>query len=444
MSVNRFIAVAALAAWTGSAFAAVEVTGWSQNASTGQVTVNYRLTGSESAIVTLDVTTNDVSIGAENLSFVTGDANMIIAPSSEERTIRWRPDYAWDGHLFTNDEVKVKAVAWPLDNPPDYMAVCLSATNGANQTFAYRFYTAEGALPGTITNDCWRGEWLLMRRIHAAGRTFVMGSPITEQYRNAEKNSGACERFKKEVSGAACLPETPHPVSFTKDFYIGVFPFTYLQRDYGWASASADFCDWKFRRCSVYGANLNAVRGSDVAPDAAPAASSFLGVLRTRTGVAFDLPTEAQWEYACRAGTTTPFPDGVDVPADYYYSQNESFSARKMGWWCNLNITSVQPNYWVSAGYFPVGLLKANNWGLYDMNGNPMEWCRDRSTDEAFAETAVVDPLGTTGDYYVARGVSHDLWMVQGRSAARTGLPATYSSHMGFRVVCPCPVPQVR
>ena len=83
MSVNRFIAVAALAAWTGAAFAAVEVTGWSQNASTGQVTVNYRLTGSESAIVTLDVTTNDVSIGAENLSFVTGDANMIVAPSSD-------------------------------------------------------------------------------------------------------------------------------------------------------------------------------------------------------------------------------------------------------------------------------------------------------------------------------------------------------------------------
>lgn len=80
-----------------AAFAAVAdltVSGWSQNATSGLVTVNYTLTGSETKIVTLDVVTNGVSIGAENLAYVTGDANKEVAPSDATRTIRWRPDLA--------------------------------------------------------------------------------------------------------------------------------------------------------------------------------------------------------------------------------------------------------------------------------------------------------------------------------------------------------------
>lgn len=423
-----------------AAFAAVAdltVSGWSQNATSGLVTVNYTLTGSETKIVTLDVATNGVSIGAENLAYVTGDANKEVAPSDATRTIRWRPDLAWAGHLFTNGEITVKAVAWSLANPPDYLAVSLTVTNGLGVSSERRYYTCEKALPGTITNDCWRGDWLLLRRIHAAGQSFVMGSPVYEQYRNATLNSGAHERFgSTEVAGGGCLPETSHPVSFTQDFYIGVFPVTRLQMDY----LAGVYCDWNLRRCAFTGVSVATLRGSNRSPAQPPLADSYVDLMRTRTGLAFDLPTEAQWEFACRAGTTTPYNDGRLVTKDYYYNRNAGFLTRKLGWWCNQDMKTEQPLYWVSQGNFPVGLLQPNAWGLYDMHGHPMEWCRDCSTSDAFAADPAVDPLGTTGSYWMARGICYDLWMVQGRSASRTGLPNTYTGTMGFRASCPCPL----
>ena len=98
---------------------------WSQDPTTSQVSVKYKLSG-EPAIVTLDVLTNGVSIGPENISRIAGDANCVVQPSTDERTILWRPDCSWEGHVFTKGEISVSVVAWSLDNPPDYMAFNLS------------------------------------------------------------------------------------------------------------------------------------------------------------------------------------------------------------------------------------------------------------------------------------------------------------------------------
>ena len=82
--------------------------------------------------------------------------------------------------------------------------------------------------------------------------------------------------------------------------------------------------------------------------------SSFLGKLRARTGLDFDLPTEAQWEYACRAGTTTTYSYGDSADGNYMWYTDSS-----------------------SSQTHEVGTKQPNPWGLYDMHGNVQEWCLD-------------------------------------------------------------------
>jgi len=123
----------------------------------------------------------------------------------------------------------------------------------------------------------------------------------------------------------------------------------------------------------------------------------------------YTLPTEAQWEYACRAGTS-----------DQYAGDPEKMS------WYDLN----------SAGTtHPVAQRQPNNWGLYDMAGNVLEWCADWYGD--YPGGAVTDPTGPReGFFRMARGGSWRSKMEIGRSAARSGAsPARQDYTLGFRIV---------
>ena len=102
------------------------------------VTVNYTLVGEE-AIITMDVLTNNVSIGDENIHFLEGDVNRLVQPGS--RKIRWFAQKSWPGHQIDSETVKVRINAWSKSAPPDYMVVDLETPNNVS------YYTSTNALP---------------------------------------------------------------------------------------------------------------------------------------------------------------------------------------------------------------------------------------------------------------------------------------------------------
>ena len=144
-------------------------------------------------------------------------------------------------------------------------------------------------------------------------------------------------------------------------------------------------------------------------------AAAFCGWLSEKEGKPYRLPTEAEWEYACRAGTSTPYWTGDTLPEEHRKHQ-ETF-------W-----------YPVPVGLH-VGMAPPNPWGLHDMHGNVEEWCLDWYGP--YNGDAQTDPVGyATGDFRVARGGSHSTDLPYLRSANRAAaLPEDRHWLIGFRVV---------
>ena len=446
MTRKRLSALVALATLVAFADSPATLVDWSQDATTSQVTVNYRLAGPEPRIVTLDVLTNGVSIGAGNVALVSGDANRLIEPDANAvRTIKWRPDLTWAGHLFTNGEIAAQIVAWPTNNPPDYMAVNLALTNGVGKAWRVNYYTCAEALPGGISNDVWRGEMLLMRRIHAAGREFMMGTPVFEAFHITSLNSVSAYDPNGTMNA---LPEKARPVAFTKDWYIGVFAITSMQYDYicntwnSYAGVTSGFPGWQFWKAPLNGISWNGARGAGTWPGGEPAADSTLGKLRAHTGIAFDMPTEAQWEYSCRAGTITSLNNGKEISGSRYARDPNNAAACEVMWaYCQSDATMTANSMTASLGWrFPVGILKPNAWGLYDMHGSVLEWCLDWVDGEELPSSLAIDPIGLASsslNLKAIRGGAGAYWPLQARSGARQGIVPTYGGATGLRVVCP-------
>jgi formylglycine-generating enzyme len=149
-------------------------------------------------------------------------------------------------------------------------------------------------------------------------------------------------------------------------------------------------------------------------------AMAFCQWLSEKEGRPYRLPTEAEWEYACRAGTTTPYWTGRELPQTFHKNVRNSWfpSSRGEG--------EVVPLY--------VGQTPPNPWGLYDMHGNVEEWCLDWYGP--YESRAQVDPVGrANGDFRVTRGGSHSTTLEYLRSANRSGtLPQDKHWLIGFRV----------
>ena len=378
---------------------------WTQDADTRQVTCTYTLTG-DAALVTADVLVAGEPIDGAHLGSFIGDVNRVIT-AGEGHWLSWRPDKAWPGDP-QDVTLRLKATA-PADGPA-YLVVDLSADRLGD----VRYFASAEALPyGGLTNDVYRTEKLVLRRIPAAGVVWNMGSPATEAGRSAD--------------------EVQHRVVLTKDYWMAVFETTQAQ----------------YKRITgknpTHSANVNplkpvdnvfgGIRDKNAATDetfedgafrtAAPAEGSFLGVLRAKTGLDFDLPTEAQWEYACRAGTTSAYNNG-----------NDKLPVAGIG---NFKDTNGAADTGTS---HCVGSLAPNAWGLYDLHGNVWEWCRDSyvAANDGFAslEGVLTDPLCTAeaeSNYRVRRGGSYREEASAGRSARRYYWNSSFQG-TGFRVIC--------
>ena len=217
--------------------------------------------------------------------------------------------------------------------------------------------------------------------------TFTMGSPSSETGRSSR--------------------ETQHQVTLTEGFWLGKYEVMQAQ--------------WE----KVMGSNRSYFEGADrpVEKVSWNDVMSFCEKLteqeseagRLPAGMAYQLPTEAQWEYACRAGTTTAYSWGDNIAstnANYAYD----------GWGTGLRRTS------------DVGQYAANPWGFHDMHGNVWEWCADWY--EQYTSGAESDPVGPAdGSIRVTRGGSWDSTANYARSAIRYGYESAVSySHLGFRL----------
>jgi formylglycine-generating enzyme required for sulfatase activity len=136
----------------------------------------------------------------------------------------------------------------------------------------------------------------------------------------------------------------------------------------------------------------------------------------------YRLPTEAEWEYACRAGTSTPFSTGSNITTNQAnYDGNYPYNGNAKG-------TYRQKTWAVGSG-------SANSWGLYDMHGNVWEWCWDWYGD--YSGGSQTDPTGaSSGSFRVFRGGSWDYNALYVRSAFRFS-PTRRPNNLGFRVLRP-------
>jgi formylglycine-generating enzyme required for sulfatase activity len=201
-----------------------------------------------------------------------------------------------------------------------------------------------------------------------------------------------------------------HEVTISRPFYMGIHEVTQAQ----WLAVMGTQ-SWKDK---VWGKPGDSNAASWVNWYEA---SEFCEKLSKRTGKKVTLPTEAQWEYACRAGTKTVYCFGDDPSklGDYaWYEEN----TRKMG----------------EEYAHPVGRKKPNPWGLYDMHGNVWEWCRDWYAADFYAKANKVDPENTTKTQNRAvRGGSWYNDPRHSRAAGRNSWTGSNYRHYnyGFRVV---------
>jgi uncharacterized protein (TIGR02996 family) len=219
--------------------------------------------------------------------------------------------------------------------------------------------------------------------------SFIMGSPEEEQERQGDEG-----------------PQ--HRVTLTRAFYLGVYPVTQSQ--------------WR----AVMGSNPSTERKADhpVSGSSWNRCQTFCNKLTEQTGLKFRLPTEAEWEYAARATTTTPFHFGATISADIVnFDGNYCYRGQAKGIY--------------RAKTTVVGSFPPNAFGLYDMHGNVWELCQDGLRE--YTEEPVSDPVGLEKEYRAARGGSwfHLPWHCRCAYRIHRGVD-NGDRYIGLRVCAEC------
>ena len=302
-------------------------------------------------------------------------------------TAYWTPGASFDN--VNTDNMKIRVTAEEI--PPAYMVVDL------NNNCAISYLDD---VPAGGWTDTYKTTKLVLRYV-PAGSSFI-GTPT---------NAVDPHRENTDLS--------KHEVTLTKAMYVGVFEVT--QKQY-YLITNADPSQNKGDNRPLENLNFNGVTAS----------GGFFDILNARTGRTFGLPTEAQWEYACRAGTNTDLNDGEDLVTS---GGVEDAKMSEVGRYSS-NTNDTKGGYPYSQ-HTVVGLYRPNAWGLYDMHGNVQEYCRDFISPYDGTE-ATTDEVGQTDNTYVTvRGGSYINAAKKCRSASRNFRTKGISSGnyaYGFRV----------
>jgi formylglycine-generating enzyme required for sulfatase activity len=276
------------------------------------------------------------------------------------------------------------------------------------------------ALGVEVERDIETAPGVKMRLVLIPAGEFLMGTPENEEIR-------------EEI-------ETPHRVRLTQPFWVGKYEVTVeqyrafvqstrYQTDAEKAGEAFGYKDGEF--------DLHeGITWSNAMPDQTDShpvtcaswndATAFCAWLSRKAVGACRLATEAQWEYACRGGTSTQFHSGDTISTE------------------QANYNGDHPHAGGLKGVYrrktlPVGTLPANAWGLHDMAGNVLEWCADWYDEDYYKASPAEDPPGASrGEERVLRGGSWDFCPVHCRSASRGSFqPWVTSASFGFRVVLP-------
>ncbi|MCF4968959.1 SUMF1/EgtB/PvdO family nonheme iron enzyme [Nostoc sp. CMAA1605] len=265
------------------------------------------------------------------------------------------------------------------------------------QTFSFEVVTVNAQ--GKITNRQNRtakyfaenlGNGVTLEMVQIPGGTFMMGSP------KSEKDQG--------------LDESPQHQVRVPGFFMGKYPVTQEQYQ------------------AIMGTNPSNFKGDKrpVEQVSWDDAVEFCQKLSQKTGKTYRLPSEAEWEYACRAGTTTPFYFGETITTDLVnYDGNYPYGAAPKGEY-RKETTNV-------------GIFPPNAFGLYDMCGNIWEWCQDfyNNSYQGAPTDGSAWLTGSNNNLRVLRGGSSYSFPGDCRSANRNRInPGYVNSDGGFRVVC--------
>ena len=238
-------------------------------------------------------------------------------------------------------------------------------------------------------------EDINLEMVSCPSGSFMMGSPESGIF------AGELGRYKDELI---------HKVNISKPFKIGKFPITQSQYKAIMGNNPSHFIG---NNNPVE--NVNWYHAKEFCKQL-----NSLYKNKLPNGYIYDLPTEAQWEFACRAGTPTALNSGENLTSSESYCSNLD----KVGWYIeNSNNTTHS-----------VGQKKPNAWGIYDMHGNVWEWCEDMYVD--YPSYPVTDPVGQANiSYRIRRGGSWTSNAKYCRSAFRNyNNPNICDNNVGFRV----------
>ena len=349
-------AVSAVAAEPGITVEARQRYPWN-----GLVDLKFTITGESGTKYDTSFTAKDM-VGGTNVAMKTIRKSDGVAAEEKEKLLPGLYNWVWDA---------------AADLPKDFKCERMIVTGSAEQS---------------------QGLYMV---IDLSGGSSATSYPVS--YLNAVPSGGWTDTYKttklvlRRIESGTFMMQGKRQVTLTRDYYMGVFEMTQKQVSlirgvcfgyFYYDDTPTQTADTRISYNSIRGKTNGAKWPSSSSVDS----TSLIGMLRSRTGLQFDLPTEAQWEYACRAGTTSLYNNGSSSTSElsklaYYYDN-----------WTGAYTWDIPMN---------VGSFKPNSWGLYDMHGNVREWCLDWYG--SVGTDSVTDPKGpSTGSGRICRGGSYN------------------------------------